>query len=86
MLAQLDLPQQQAAQKIMETPQRLMWTDQMKALTGQTAKVLTGQTAKVLFEQLLIQAHQKRERTDQTGCQRPLLSLLLLAQSLQQVR
>jgi len=81
MLAQLNLPQQQAAQKIMEMPQRLVWIDQMKVLAGQTAKVLTDQTP-VLFEQLMIQAHQKRELTDQTSCQRPLLSLLLSAQSL----
>lgn len=85
MLAQLDLPQQQAAQKIMEMPQRLVWIDQMKVLAGQTVKVLTDQTPE-LFEQLMIQAPQKREPTDQTGCQRPLLSLLLSVQSLQQFR
>ncbi len=85
MLAQLNLPQQQAAQKIMEMPQSLVWIDQMKVLADQTAKVLTDQMP-VLFEQLMIQANQKREPADQTGCQRPLLSLLLSAQSLQQFK
>lgn len=85
MLAQLNLPQQQAAQKIMEMPQRLVWIDQMKVLADQTAKVLTDQTP-VLFEQLMIQANQKRKPTDQTDCQQPVLSLLLSVQSLQQFR
>ncbi len=81
MLAQLNLPQQQAAQKIMEMPQRLVWIDQMKVLADQTARVLTDQRPE-LFEQLMTQARQKREPTDQTGCQQALLSLLLSAQSL----
>ncbi len=83
MLAQLNLPQQQAAQKIMEMPQSLVWIDQMKVLVDQTTKVLTDP---VLFEELMIQANQKREPTDQTGCQQPVLSLLLAVQSLQQFR
>ncbi len=53
MLAQLNLPQQQAAQKIMEMPQRLVWIDQMEVLADQTTKVLTDQKP-VLFEQLMI--------------------------------
>lgn len=77
MLAQLNWPQQQAAQKML---QRLVWIDQMKVLAGQTAMVLTDQM-RALFEQLMIQAHQKRELTERTCCQRPLLSLLLSAQS-----
>ena len=85
MLAQLNLPQQQAAQKITEMPQSLVWIDQMKVLVDQTMKVLTDQTP-VLFEELMIQANQKREPTDQTGCQQPVLSLLLAVQSLQQFR
>ena len=85
MLAQLNLPQQQAAQKIMEMPQSLVWIDQMKVLVDQTTKVLTDPTP-VLFEELMIQANQKREPTDQTGCQQTVLSLLLAVQSLQQFR